>query len=39
MFNSFSGLELEMSNFTNIAEKENQQPMADQIITITSELI
>ena len=32
-------LELNMSNVTDIVEKDNQQPMRDQVITMESELI
>jgi len=32
-------LELKMSNFTDVVQEENQRPMKDQVITITSELI
>ena len=32
-------LELKMSKVTDIAEKENRDPMRDQVITMESELI
>ena len=32
-------LELKMSKVTDIAEKENREPMRDQVMTMESELI